>query len=48
MNALRWSLANEALEMVNKLQLSGKYVSRAKELIEVYGHLMQRRNELHN
>jgi hypothetical protein len=45
-DALRWELCVQSMRTVNDLLLSGKYVPRAKELTEVYVHLISRRNEL--
>jgi tetratricopeptide (TPR) repeat protein len=45
-NALRWELCNRALETVNQLHLSGKHLSRTKDLTDVYAHLLEKRNQL--
>jgi tetratricopeptide (TPR) repeat protein len=45
-NVLRWELCNQSMEAVNSLLVSGKYVHKTKELMEVYTHLLSSRNEL--
>ena len=45
-DVLRWELCNESIETVNALLKSRKYVHRSKELLEVYGHLLETRNRL--
>ena len=45
-DGLRWELCNQAMEAVNGLLVSGKYVHKAEELSKVYLHLLSRRNEL--
>jgi tetratricopeptide (TPR) repeat protein len=45
-DGLRWELCNQAIEAVNGLLLSGKYLHKAEELSKVYMHLLSRRNEL--
>ena len=43
---LRWELCSEALETISRLQLSGKHVEKAKEMMAVYAHLLGKRDEL--
>lgn len=45
-DALRWELCNQAMQAVNGLLVDGKYAYKAKELMEVYSHLVAKRNEL--
>lgn len=45
-DGLRWELCNGAMGAVNGLLTSGKYVHKAKELSDVYLHLVSRQNEL--
>jgi Tfp pilus assembly protein PilF len=45
-NRLRWELCNQSMETVDALLRSVKYVHKAKELFEVYQHLLIGRNEL--
>ncbi len=45
-DGVRWELCNQAMEAVNGLLVSGKYVHKAEELSKVYLHLLSRRNEL--
>ncbi len=43
---LRWELCSEALQTVSRLQLSGKHVERANEMMEVYAHLLAKPDAL--
>lgn len=43
---LRWELCSDSIETINQLQLSGKYLHKGKELVEVYSHLVAKRNQL--
>lgn len=43
---LRWELCSQAMQTVNALLTSQKYVHKTKELAEVYMHLLSSRNEL--
>lgn len=45
-DGVRWELCNRAMEAVNGLLTSGKYVHKTEELSRVYLHLLSRRNEL--
>jgi hypothetical protein len=45
-NVLRWELCSRAIETINSLQVSGKHIEKSKEMMEVYGHLVAKRNEL--
>lgn len=45
-NGLRWELCNQSMEAVNSLLISGKYVHKTNELVEVYTYLLSSRNEL--
>ena len=43
---IRWNLCNKAIETVNSLLVSPDYVTRTKQLLDVYSFLMMKRNEL--
>jgi Tfp pilus assembly protein PilF len=43
---LRWELCNEAVGIISKLQLSTEHVEKSAEMMQVYGHLLARRNAL--
>jgi tetratricopeptide (TPR) repeat protein len=45
-NNLRYELSSEAMTVLNELQLSGKYPSKTTDLLNVYSHLVTRRNSL--
>jgi len=45
-NLLRWELCNQAIQTVNQLVLSGKHVAKSKELMDVMGHLLSKRDTL--
>lgn len=43
---LRWELCNEAIGIISKLQLSSEHVEKAAEMMQVYAHLLAKRNAL--
>lgn len=43
---LRWDLCNQSVLALTSLQVSGKYVHKTDELMKVYQHVLERRNEL--
>jgi len=45
-DVVRWDLCSRSMEIVNELLVSGRFVAQTKELLDVYGHLMRKRNEL--
>jgi tetratricopeptide (TPR) repeat protein len=43
---LRWELCNEAVQVINTLQLSSEHIDKAGALMQVYAHLLAKRNAL--
>jgi tetratricopeptide (TPR) repeat protein len=43
---LRWELCSEAVGIISRLQLSSEHVEKSAEMMQVYAHLLAKRNAL--